>query len=159
MELLGRSALGLLRAMRAKRLSPVELMEFTLAKAEQVNAKLSAFITIAGESALESAQDFERAYKTGERLPVSAGLPVSVKDTEDTAGIRTTYGSPLYRDHVPGTDGSVASNLRRAGAIIFAKTNMPSFAHRDVGVNLLVPPARNPHKPTHHAGGSSSGAV
>ena len=159
MELLGRSALGLLRAMRAKRLSPVELMEFTLAKAEQVNAKLSAFITIAGESALESAQDFERAYKTGERLPVSAGLPVSVKDTEDTAGIRTTYGSPLYRDHVPGTDGSVASNLRRAGAIIFAKTNMPSFAHRDVGVNLLVPPARNPHKPTHHAGGSSSGAA
>ncbi len=158
MEWLGRSAQDLLREMRAGRLSPIELMQGTLEKAEQLNAELSAFITIAGASALESAQGFERAYRAGEDLPVCAGIPVSVKDTEDTAGIRTTYGSPLYRDHVPTVDGSVASNLRRAGAIIFAKTNMPSFAHRDVGVNLIAPPARNPHKPSHTAGGSSSGA-
>lgn len=159
MDLLNRSALDLLREMQAQRLSPVELMEFTLAKAETVNAVLSAFITIAEKPSLEAARHLERAYKSGETLPVCAGIPVSVKDTEDTAGIRTTYGSPLYRDHVPGADAAVIANLRRAGAIIFAKTNMPSFAHRDVGVNLLVPPARNPRKPSHHAGGSSSGAA
>ncbi|MGD9945138.1 MAG: amidase [Burkholderiaceae bacterium] len=159
MNLLGLGTLDLLREMKAQRLSPVELMEFTLATAEQVNADLSAFITIANQPSIEAARHFEHAYKTGAPLPVCAGIPVSVKDTEDTAGIRTTYGSPLYRDHVPAADASVASNLRRAGAIIFAKTNMPSFAHRDVGVNLLVPPARNPHKPSHHAGGSSSGAA
>ncbi|MGE4339672.1 MAG: amidase [Pigmentiphaga sp.] len=134
-------------------------MEFTLAKAEQVNANFSAFITIAGKPSLEVAQDFERAYKCGKMLPACAGMPVSVKDTEDTAGIRTTYGSLLYRDHVPDVDASVATNLRRAGAIIFAKTNMPSFAHRDVGENLLMPSARNPRKSSHHAGGSSSGAA
>lgn len=159
MELLNRSSLDLLRAMRAGQLSPVELMEFTLSKAEQINSELSAFLTIDGKSSIKSAQRIERAYRTEAALPLCAGLPVSVKDTEDTAGMRTTYGSALYRDHVPDRDSAAVANLRQAGAIIFAKSNTPSFAHRGVGENLLAPPARNPARPSHTAGGSSSGAA
>ncbi|AUC98367.1 MULTISPECIES: amidase [unclassified Bradyrhizobium] len=159
MNPLALSALQLSRELKARRISPVELMQLTLEKAKKLNEEYSAFITIAGEQALAQAREVEQAFASGRELPVCAGIPVSVKDTEDTAGIRTTYGSPIYRSHVPEEDGAAASNLRRSGAIIFAKSNMPSFAHSDMGNNLLGPPARNPHMPTHTSGGSSSGAA
>ncbi|HSW20615.1 MAG TPA: amidase [Ramlibacter sp.] len=145
--------------MAARRLSPVELMRATLERAELANQQYSAFITVAHDAALARAREIERSYASGEKQPPCAGIPVSLKDTEDTAGIRTTYGSPLYREHVPAEDGAAAANVRRSGGVIFAKTNTPAFAHNDTGDNLISPPTRNPRKPTHSAAGSSSGAA
>lgn len=159
MDALSLSARKVCGELRAKKLSPVELMQLTLQRAKQLTNEFSAFITIAEEEAMAQARAYERAYARGETLPAFAGLPVSVKDTEDTAGIRTTYGSPLFLDNVPLADSAVVANLKRAGSVVFAKSNTPAFAHNDTGNNLLGPPARNPRMPTHSSGGSSSGAA
>ena len=87
------------------------------------------------------------------------GMPVSVKDLEPTQGLRTTYGSKFFETFVPDFDGGVATKLRAAGAIIFAKTNTPQFGHKDSCDNLLGPPTRNPWNVERTSGGSSGGAA
>ncbi|VTU46472.1 Glutamyl-tRNA(Gln) amidotransferase subunit A (plasmid) [Variovorax sp. SRS16] len=149
----------MLREMAARRLSPVELMQATLDRAEEVKRDYAAFITIDADTALARARHVEQEMGSAKPQPPLAGIPIAFKDTEDTAGLRTTYGSPLFGDHVPTQDCAVVDNARKSGAIVFAKTNTPAFAHNDSSDNLLGPSVRNPRVPTHSSAGSSSGAA
>lgn len=158
-DLLALPVSKLLALMKARELSPVELMEATLAKAEEVNEATSAFLAIVPDKALAEARRLEALYMRGGEVPVLAGLPISIKDTEPTAGIRTTIGSAINRDNVPDFDGAAAANLKRAGAIVFAKSNTPAFAAYGNTENLLAAPCRNPLRLTDTPGGSSGGAA
>ena len=97
--------------------------------------------------------------KRGDRLGPLHGIPVSVKDLEPVADVRLTYGSRFYEDNVPHIDGAAAGRLRRAGAILFGKTNTPAFGHKDMCDNLLMPATRNPWNLERTSGASSGGAA
>ena len=150
------SARGLTGLLQRRELSVEELMRTTLARAADVNAKSNAFLTIADEQAIDQAKAKDKRRETCGSL---FGLPVCIKDTEPTAGIRTTFGSALFRDNVPEADNAVVSNLKRAGGIVFSKTNTPAFGHIDTTENLLGEPARNPLNLNLTPGGSSGGAA
>jgi Asp-tRNA(Asn)/Glu-tRNA(Gln) amidotransferase A subunit family amidase len=152
-------ATDLVEAIRSRRLSPVEVLEDVLQRAERFQPTLHPFMTIDAERAREAAREAEAAVMRGENLGPLHGLPVSIKDLEPTAGLRTTYGSKFFEDFVPDFDGAVAGRLRSAGAILFAKSNTPHFGYKDLCDNLLGPPTRNPWNPERTPGGSSGGAA
>jgi Asp-tRNA(Asn)/Glu-tRNA(Gln) amidotransferase A subunit family amidase len=144
---------------RARRLSPLELIDHVLERAERLQPTLHAFITLDPERARESARAADAAVMRGDQLGPLHGIPVSVKDLEPTAGLRTTYGSKFFEDFVPDFDGAVAGRLRAAGAIIFGKTNTPHFGYKDMADNLVAPTTRNPWHLERTPGGSSGGAA
>jgi Asp-tRNA(Asn)/Glu-tRNA(Gln) amidotransferase A subunit family amidase len=146
-------------AIRERQLSPVELLDAVLSRAERFQPILHPFVTIDAERAHAAAVAAEGAVIQGAPLGPLHGIPVSVKDLEPTQGLRTTYGSKFYETYVPDFDGGVASKLRAAGAIIFAKTNTPHYGHKDSCDNLIGPPTRNPWNPERTSGGSSGGAA
>lgn len=153
------SATTLVDAIRQRQLSPVELLEDILRRADRLQPTLNAFVTIDHDGALAAARAAEDAVVHHQPLGPLHGLPVSVKDLEPTRGLRTTYGSKFFEDFVPDFDGGVATRLRAAGAIIFAKTNTPHLGHKDTCDNLLGPPTRNPWNLERTPGGSSGGAA
>jgi Asp-tRNA(Asn)/Glu-tRNA(Gln) amidotransferase A subunit family amidase len=153
------SATDLTRAIRERQLSPVELLDHVLERAQRLQPALNAFVTLDTERARVVAREAEAAVMRGDALGVLHGLTVSVKDLEPTAGLRTTYGSKFFEHHVPDFDGAVAGRLRSAGAIIFGKTNTPHWGHKDSCDNLLGPPTRNPWKLDRTSGASSGGAA
>lgn len=142
-----------LELLRRREISPSDLVAAALDRAEDTNTATSAFLTIARESALEAAGKVD--VDTG---PL-AGIPVPIKDTEPTKGIRTTFGSALHAGNIPDADAASVANLKAAGAIVIGKTNTPAFGHLDTTENLLGPPARNPVRLSHTPGGSSGGAA
>ena len=152
-------ATELVEAIRTRRVSPVELLDDVLARAERLQDSVHAFVTLDAERARAAAKDAEAAVIRGDQLGVLHGLPVSVKDLEPTAGLRTTYGSKFFEDFVPDFDGASAARLRSAGAIIFGKTNTPHFGHKDSCDNLIGPPTRNPWNLARTSGASSGGAA
>jgi amidase len=117
---------------------------------------LCAFLTVSAETARAAADALDAR---SEIVGPLHGVPVAIKDLADTAGIRTTYGSTLYRDHVPETDDAVVDRLKRAGAVIVGKTMTPEFGFGAVCVNDLAGPTRNPFDPSLTSGGSSGGAA
>ena len=153
------TATSLVEALRARSLSPVELLEHVLARAERLQATLNAFVTLDVEGARAAARTAEQALMRGDSVGPLHGLPVSVKDLEPTKGVRSTSGSKFFENWVPDFDGAVAGRLRSAGAILFGKTNTPHFGHKDSCDNLLGPPTRNPWKTDRTPGGSSGGAA
>jgi aspartyl-tRNA(Asn)/glutamyl-tRNA(Gln) amidotransferase subunit A len=158
-DLLFTPATELIERMRRRDLSPVELMQAVLERAEHLQPTLNAFMTLDAERALSTAHDAEAAVTRGSDLGPLHGLPVSIKDLEQTAGLRTTFGSKHFEHNVPEVDGVVAARLRGAGAIVFGKTNTPNFGHKSMSDNLLMPPTRNPWKLDRTPGGSSGGAA
>ena len=151
-------ATELAAAIRARRLSPVEVAEAILARMERLNPQLGAYCTPTPELARELARAAEERVMRGEPLGLLHGVPVSIKDMTWTRGIRTTRGSRLWADFVPDEDAPVAERLRAAGAIILGKTNTPEFGWKGATENLLFPPTRNPWHLERTAGGSSGGA-
>ncbi len=147
---------ALLEAYRARSLSPVEVVEASLARAEEL-AHLNAFWSLQPERALEEAHRAERAWRRGAARPL-LGVPVAIKDLFDTAGIDTTYGSKLFRGHVPTADAPAVAALRRAGAIMLGKTATHEFAYGITTRNPHFGPTRNPHAPDRIPGGSSGGS-
>ncbi|HEY3109973.1 MAG TPA: amidase family protein, partial [Chloroflexota bacterium] len=115
-------------------------------------------VTLDVERAREAARAAEAALTRGERLGPLHDIPVSIKDLEPTAGLRTTYGSKFFEQNVPDFDGAVAGRLRAAGAIVFGKTNTPHFGHKDMCDNLVMAATRNPWKLDRTSGASSGGA-
>ncbi|MEI8191713.1 MAG: amidase family protein, partial [candidate division NC10 bacterium] len=107
MELCDLGAVEMRRLIGAKRLSPVELLESCLSRIERANPRLNAFVTLAAERARQEAKAAEAAVAHGDALPLLHGLPIGIKDLEETEGIRTTWGSPLYADYVPAQDEGV----------------------------------------------------
>jgi len=152
-------ATALVHAIRQRQLSPVELLEDVLRRADRLQPILNPFVTIDADRARDAAQAAEQAVMDDRPLGPLHGLPVPVKDLEPTRGLRTTSGSKFFEDYVPDFDGAVAARLRAAGAIIFAKTNTPQFGHKDSCDNLLGPPTRNPWNTARTPGGSSGGAA
>src|SRR5258708_176282 len=130
-----KSATALAALIRARKVSPVEVLDAHLAVIARVNPQLNAIVTLAADEARASARAAEAAVMAGDTVGALHGLPFAVKDVTETAGIRTTYGSPLFRDHVPTEDAEVARRLKAAGAIMFAKTNTPEFPTSAAPVN------------------------
>jgi amidase len=158
-ELWRRSATDLAAAIRRREVACVEVMEAHLARIEAVNPVLNAIVTLDAELALRGAAAADRALGgAGEPGPLH-GLPIAVKDLEDTAGMRTTYGSPIHRDHVPTQDTLLVARLRRAGAIVIGKTNTPEFGAGSQTFNPVFGATRNPYDPARTPGGSSGGAA
>lgn len=158
-ELLYSPAHELLAMMREKRLSPVELVDALLRRIQRLNPELSAYITVDEDGARKAAKVAADSLSRGEDLPPLHGLPISVKDTIATRGLRTTSGSVVLRDFVPDADDPVVTRLKEAGAIIIGKTNVPEFANAFSGENELTDPCRNPWLLERSCSGSSSGAA
>ncbi len=146
-------------AIRAGRLSPVEVVRAFLTRIEAVNPGLNAYCTVAADAALAAARAAEAALRRGGPVGLLHGVPVAIKDTTETAGLRTTYGSRIFEHHVPSEDAVVVERLRRAGAIILGKTNTPEFACKGTTDNPLFGPTRNPWDYDRVAGGSSGGSA
>ena len=164
-ELYELSALEQAAAIRAGDLSPVEVVEHHLERAERLGPGVGAFITLTRERAMAQARAHEQAVWTAtrngsvEELPPLLGVPVPVKDLNNVAGVRTTFGSVVYADFVPAVDDHVVTKLRAAGTVMIGKTNTPEFGSPCYTENALAPPARTPWDLGRSAGGSSGGAA
>jgi amidase len=146
------------RLIGEKRLSPVELLEACIQRIEAWNPLVNAIVTTCYDRARSEAKAAEQAVMRGDPLPPLHGLPVGIKDLNDTAGVRTTYGSLLYRDHVPERDELVVAAIRRAGGIVVGKTNTPEFGAGGNTSNGVFGPTRNPFDLALTCGGSSGGS-
>jgi amidase len=154
-----KSARELARLIRDRAVSPVEVLDAHLAVIEAVNPKLNAIVTLAVEQARAGARLAEIAVGKGEPLGPLHGLPVAIKDITPTAGIHTTFASPLYADNVPADDAEVVRRLKAAGAIVLGKTNTPEFACGANTNNVLFGRTRNPWNPMLSPAGSSGGSA
>lgn len=152
------SASTMAAAIARKDVSPVEVVEAVLAQIERLNPSLNAYCTITAEAARQAARQAEQQVMRGESLGLLHGVPVSVKDTLWTAGMRTTMGSAIYADFVPTEDALIVARLKAAGAIVVGKTTTPEFAHKGLTDSPLLGVTRNPWSPAHTSGGSSGGA-
>jgi amidase len=152
-------AVELARMLRSGELSARELLDAYLYRIHQVNPGLNAIVTLAEEQAKRQAAAADEAAARGAWLGPLHGLPIAVKDLADTAGIRTTYGSPLFADHVPDADAPHVALLRAAGAVIIGKTNTPEFGAGSQTFNPVFGVTRNPRNPQLTPGGSSGGAA
>ena len=158
-ELCYMPALELGEAIRAKKVSPVEVVDAVLARIERLNPMLNAYCTVTAAAARAAAKEAEAAVMRGDALGGLHGIPVSIKDLVATKGVRTTHGSKLYEQFIPDEDAPVVERLKRAGAIILGKTNTPEFGHKAITDNLVFGPSRNPWSLEHTPGGSSGGAA
>ncbi|MFF4954625.1 amidase [Streptomyces chattanoogensis] len=152
-------ATDLAARLRRRELSAREVVQAHLDRIEQVNPAVNAIVTVDPEGALaEAARADERLAHTSD-VPPLHGLPIAFKDTRLTRGMRTTYGSLLFADHVPDEDDLLVDRLQRAGAIRLGKTNVPEFAVGSHTFNPVFGTTRNPYDTTRSAGGSSGGAA
>ena len=154
-----KSARELASLIRTRAVSPVEVLDAHLAVIERLNPKLNAIVTLAADQARTAARAAEDAVMRGATLGQLHGLPIGIKDVTVTAGIRTTFGSPLFKDNVPSEDAEVVRRLKAAGAIVLAKTNTPEFATGANTVNELFGATRNPWNPELSPAGSSGGSA
>ena len=154
-----KTAVELASLIATKVVSPVEVLDAHLATIARVNPALNAIVTLVADAARGLAKDAEAAVMRGDTLGALHGLPVVIKDVTPTAGIRTTYGSPLFRDHVPAEDGEVVRRLKAAGAIVLGKTNTPEFAAGANTLNDVFGVTRNPWNPALSPSGSSGGSA
>ncbi|WGW11476.1 amidase [Saxibacter everestensis] len=141
------------------RSTAVQVTEETLAKIADAEDYLHAFLTVAGSHALDQAGRLEQRAAAGEAPGPLWGVPFSVKDTYDTAGVRTTYGSRVFADHVPDRDAELVRRVRQAGGVLVGKTNTPEFAIYIRTVNELQAETVNPWDHARTTGGSSGGAA
>jgi amidase len=153
------SALEQAAAVRSGEVSPTELVEHALSRIAALDGGLGAFVTVTPERALAAAARAERILRGGGDVPALFGVPTAIKDLNNTAGVRTTFGSRTMADFVPTVDDAVVTKLAAAGTISVGKTNTPEFGFPCYTDNDLVGPARCPWDPTRHAGGSSGGAA
>ena len=149
-------ATELARRIRAKEVSPVEVLDAHLDRIEAINPKLNAIVTMANDASAR-AREAEAAVARGDTLGPLHGVPFTIKDCVDTAGVLTTRGSKLFQDYVPDTDAPVVARLKAAGGVLMAKTNMPEFAFWGETDNEVFGRTLNPWDPEHTTGGSSGG--
>jgi Asp-tRNA(Asn)/Glu-tRNA(Gln) amidotransferase A subunit family amidase len=153
------SALEARRRIGRKELSPSELLESCLARIERTNPAVNAIVARDLAAARRAARAVEAALTAGDALGLLAGLPVGVKDLQATAGLTTTSGSLLHKGHVPEADDYSVANMRRAGALLFAKTNTPEFGAGGNTRNRVHGATGNPFAPALTSGGSSGGSA
>ena len=152
-------ATHLLNLLRDKQLSSEELVKAHLQQIERVNPKVNAVVTLVAEQALEKARHADSLIIKGESLSILHGLPILHKDLQETKGIRTTYGSPIYQDFIPDYDSLLIERLKSVGAITLGKTNTPEFGAGSQTFNEVFGETRNPYDLTKTCGGSSGGSA
>jgi amidase len=152
-------ATELVKLYRERNVSPLEVMQAVLARVDQVNPQVNAYVTVAREAALNAARAATRALRQGAKLPPLHGIPVSIKDLEPTKGIRTTWGSKILEHYVPEEDALIVERLKAAGAIVVGKTNTPEFGAGANTFNAVFGATRNPWNLALTCGGSSGGAA
>ena len=158
-ELCDLGAVELRQLIGQKAISPVELLESCLARIEAINPLLNAVTATAIDRAKQEAKAAEQAVMSGAALGLLHGLPIGIKDLNETAGLKTTWGSPLYKDYVPEKDERMVAAVRRAGAIVVGKTNVPEFGAGANTNNPVWGPTGNPFDTTRICGGSSGGSA
>ena len=155
-DLFFQDATALAELIRTKEVSPVEVMQAHLDRIAAVNPKVNAIVTVADE-ALKIAKAAEAAVLAGDELGPLHGVPFTVKDSIDTAGVLTQRGSPIFKDRRPDTDATSVARMKKAGGILLAKTNLPEFSYWIETDNLLSGRSNNPWDLTRTPGGSSGG--
>ncbi|HEV7392135.1 MAG TPA: amidase family protein, partial [Burkholderiales bacterium] len=158
-ELLKLSAVELRRRIGSKEISPVELLEACIERIEQINPAVNAVTAVCYERARDEASVAEKSVLRGDALGLLHGLPTGIKDLEETGGLLTTFGSPLYRDFIPERDNAMVGRVRAAGAIVVGKTNVPEFGAGANSRNFVWGATGNPFDPMLNAGGSSGGSA
>jgi len=144
---------------RRKKLSAREAMEAHLRQIERINPQVNAIVTLVAEKAMGQARRADEAQARGAKLGPLHGLPIAHKDLVETAGIRTTFGSPIFKDNVPVEDAILVERIRDAGAICLGKTNTPEFGAGSQTFNAVFGATKNPYDLTKTCGGSSGGAA
>jgi amidase len=153
------AAVEMQRLLRRRQISARDLLEAHIRQIERVNPKVNAIVTLTLELAREQARRADESAAKGRFLGPLHGLPIAHKDLVDTKGVRTTYGSPIFRDHVPERDVLMVERVRAAGAILVGKTNTPEFGAGSQTFNPVFGATRNPYDLSKTCGGSSGGAA
>ena len=136
----------------AKKISPVELTDAVLTRAERLQPVLNCFVTLVPDQARAAAKAAEDAVMKGEPLGLLHGIPFAAKDLVNTAGVRTTFGSLLYENNVPREDAVCAARVKGAGGILFGKTTTPEFGHKSLTDGPLFGRTRNAWSAAHTSG-------
>jgi amidase len=153
-------AVDMARLIREKKLSAREVMQAHLKQISRVNSKVNAVVTLVPEDQLTAqAAAADESLAKGKSLGPLHGIPVGAKDLHETAGIRTTYGSPLHRDFIPDFDCRVVQREKAAGGIVIGKTNVPEFGLGSQTFNPVFGPTRNPYDVSKTCGGSTGGGA
>ena len=158
-ELCELSAVDLARRIARKDVSARDVMAAHLAQIERINPKVNAIVTLVADQAMANAAKADEVIVRRDPVGVLHGVPCAHKDLVDTAGIRTTYGSPFYRDNVTTRDALIVTRMRAAGAITVGKTNTPEFGAGSQTFNTVFGATRNPYDLSRTCGGSSGGAA
>ena len=153
------TALEARRLIGARELSPVELLEACLARIDRCDPAVNAMITRTDARARAEAKAAEATMQRGEPLGPLHGIPVAIKDIQDTAGVRTTFGSARFEHNVPAADSPIVARIRAAGGIVIGKTNVPEMSIGANTVNRLFGATGNPFDPSLTCGGSSGGSA
>jgi Asp-tRNA(Asn)/Glu-tRNA(Gln) amidotransferase A subunit family amidase len=153
------SAVEARRLIGLKQLSPVELMQSCLKRIDAVNPAVNAVVALDRDLAMKQAREAERLIIAGGHLDVLHGLPVGIKDLHPVAGLRSTWGSLLFKNHIPDSDDGIVANIRVAGGIPFCKTNVPEFGLGANSRNRVYGATGNPFDPVLTAAGSSGGTA
>jgi len=146
-------------AVRRREISARELLELHLARIGERNPELNAIVSLDEQRARAGARAADERLAAGGEVGPLHGLPFAFKDTHEVAGWPTTYGSPLFADHVPDADELIVERIRRAGVVVIGRTNVPEFAAGSHTFNRVFGLTRNPVDPSRSAGGSSGGAA
>jgi amidase len=149
----------LVRMMKTGKVSAREVLQAHLHQIEQVNPTVNAMVTVDGDAGLEAAKVLDEAQAKGGEMGPLHGLPVGVKDLHLTKGMRTTFGSPIYKDFVPDKDALIVERARQAGGIILGKTNTPEFGAGGQTFNAVFGTTSNPYNLSRTCGGSSGGSA
>jgi len=158
-DILFAAAVEQARLIRTKELSPVELVDAYLDRIDRLDGGINAFVLVRAEEGRAEARRAADLAARGGDLPPLLGVPIPIKDLFDTAGIRTTYGSRAYADHVPEEDAATVRRLKAAGCIVIGKTNTSEFGQIPASDSLLHGLCRNPWEASLTSGGSSGGAA
>ena len=158
-DLVNLSAVEMVEMIKRKDVSAVELMMAHLQQVERINPKVNAIVTLLPEQAVEKAKKLDSAIAAGQDTGILQGLPVAHKDLVPTKGIRTTFGSPIYRDYVPDHNALIVDRIQQAGAITIGKTNTPEFGAGSQTYNEVFGETLNPYDVSKTCGGSSGGAA
>ena len=151
------SATEIVENIKSQNLSAVNVIESHLDRISATNGVINAVVTLSDEAALNQAKDIDKRVSNGEQVGLLAGVPIGVKDVTATLGIRTTFGSPLFADHIPDKDDIIVQRIKEADGIIIGKTNTPEFATGGNTYNDVFGATRNPWNTKLSAGGSTGG--
>lgn len=158
-ELVWKTAVELAGLIRRREVSALEVLTACLERIDAVNPQLNAIVTYLPERALELARRADEKQARGDKLGVLHGLPIAHKDLFETAGIRSTMGSPAFSDYIPESDDLIIARLKQAGCITLGKTNVPEFGAGSHTFNPVFGATRNPYDISKTCGGSSGGAA